>query len=321
MTNTYLEKNKDSFSKKTIKYLKKTDFFKNKGRYLLLLPSLVFMVVFAYFPMVGIVIAFQEYDPVQGFFGSKWIGIENFKFFFQGTEWIQVTVNTLYLNALFILTGTFLSIAIAIMMSEIHKRIFKKASQTLMTLPNFVSWATIALFSVVFLESDGIINVILELFGREPISFYSDPDVWVSVFVIIKAWKGAGWGAIIYMAAILSIDNEIYEAAMMDGASRFQCIFKITIPLIKNVIVLMLIMSIGGIFKGDFGMIYPFIGDNSMLYPTTDVIDTYVYRALRSFTNYGRAAAIGLYQSIMGFILVLLANFLAKRYSPESAIF
>ncbi len=301
--------------------LKRNDFVKNRGRYLLLLPSLVFMIVFAYIPMVGIVIAFQNYDPVAGFFGSPWVGWDNFRFFFESGEWVQVTLNTLYLNALFIITGTLMSILIAVVMSELKNKLFTKSMQTLMTLPNFVSWATVALFSVAFFEPEGIINKIISAFGGTPIDFYSDPDVWVGIFVIIRAWKSAGWNAIIYMAAILGIDREMYEAARIDGANKLRCIFTITLPLIKNTIVLMTIMAVGGIFRGDFGMIYPFIKDNTMLFPTTDVIDTYVYRALRSFTNYGRTAAVGLYQSVMGFALVILSNKLAKRYAPESAIF
>lgn len=304
-----------------MKKIKRSDFVKNRGRYLLLLPSLVFMIVFAYTPMVGIVIAFQNYDPVAGFFGSPMIGLENFRFFFESGEWVQVTLNTLYLNALFIITGTLMSILIAVVMSELKNRLFTKSMQTLMTLPNFVSWATVALFSVAFFESEGIVNKVIAAFGGTAVDFYSDPDVWVGIFVIIRAWKSSGWNAIIYMAAILGIDRELYEAARIDGASKLRCIFSITLPLIKNTVVLMTIMAVGGIFRGDFGMIYPFIKDNSMLYPTTDVIDTYVYRALRSFTNYGRTAAVGLYQSVMGFALVILSNKLAKRYAPESAIF
>ena len=258
---------------------------------------------------------------MAGFFGSPWVGWDNFRFFFESGEWVQVTLNTLYLNALFIITGTLMSILIAIVMSELKNKLFTKSMQTLMTLPNFVSWATVALFSVAFFEPEGIINKIISAFGGTPIDFYSDPDVWVGIFVIIRAWKSAGWNAIIYMAAILGIDREMYEAARIDGASKLRCIFTITLPLIKNTIVLMTIMAVGGIFRGDFGMIYPFIKDNTMLFPTTDVIDTYVYRALRSFTNYGRTAAVGLYQSVMGFALVILSNKLAKRYAPESAIF
>lgn len=302
-------------------WLKKTDVVKNAGSYLLLLPALVFIVIFAYIPMVGILIAFEDFDPVAGIFGSAWNGIENFRFFFSSSSWIQVTLNTLYLNTLFIATGTVGSLLIAVVMSELGKGFFVKVTQTFMTLPNFVSWATVALFSVAFLSGDGIINNAIEAMGGEPISFYSSPGVWPTVFVIIRLWKGAGWGSIVYMAAILGIDQSIYEAAKIDGASKIRCIFVITLPLIKNIVILMFIMNIGNIFKGDFGMIYPFIGDNTLLYPTTDVIDTYVFRALRSFTNYGRTAAIGLYQSLMGFLLVLCANWLAKRYAPESAIF
>ena len=301
--------------------VKKNDFVKNAGRYTLLLPSLVFMVIFAYLPMVGIIIAFQDYDPIAGFFGSKFTAFENFKFFFASSEWLQVTLNTLYLNTLFILTGTLISVFLAVVMSELQSKVFTRISQTLMTLPNFVSWATVAMFSVVFLESDGVINTSIRVLGGEPIAFYSNPDVWVEVFVVIRAWKSAGWNSIVYMAAILGIDKSIYEAAKIDGASRLKCIFFITLPLIKNTVVLMTIMSVGSIFKGDFGMIYPFIGDNSMLYPTTDVIDTYVFRAVRSFTNYGRAAAVSLYQSVMGFVFVIISNAIAKRYAPESAIF
>ena len=301
--------------------MRKWDVVKNRWVYLLLLPSLIFMIIFAYLPMIGIVIAFEDYDPILGFFKSHWIGLENFKFFFSSSNWMLVTLNTLYLNALFIITGTVGSLIIAIIMSEIKNKWFTRVTQTLMTLPNFVSWATIALFSVAFFSADGIINQAVTGAGGSRIPFYSSPDVWPAAFVLIRIWKGAGWGAIVYMAAILGIDKEIYEAARIDGASRFRCIFKITLPLIKNIIILMFIMSIGNIFKGDYGMIYPFIGDNALLYPTTDVIDTYVYRALRTFTNYGRTAAIGLYQSLMGFLLVIFANWLARRYSPESAVF
>ena len=301
--------------------VKRWDIVKNRWIYLLLLPSLIFMLVFAYLPMIGIVIAFEDYDPMLGFFKSAWIGMENFKFFFSSSSWLLVTLNTLYLNALFIITGTVVSLIIAVVMSEIKNKWFTRVAQTFMTLPNFVSWATIALFSVAFFSVDGILNKAVTGMGGSSIPFYSSPDMWPLAFVLIRLWKGAGWGAIVYMAAILGIDKEIYEAARIDGASRLRCIFKITLPLIKNIVILMFIMSIGNIFKGDFGMIYPFIGDNALLYPTTDVIDTYVYRALRTFTNYGRTAAIGLYQSVMGFALVLFANWLARRHSPEAAVF
>lgn len=313
-----------SFSLKFKKWwnkIKKKELIKNRGLYLLLLPAIIFIIIFAYLPMIGVVIAFEDYDPIKGFFGSKYVAVENFKFFFSSSSWLQVTINTIYLNVLFIITGTIVSVFIAVAMSEISDGIFKKVSQTLMTLPYFVSWATVALFAVAFFSTNGVINNVITSLGGESISFYATPDVWPLSFVLIRIWKGGGWGAIVYMASLLSIDRETIEAAQMDGASHLQIIMKIKLPLISPMIVLMTILSIGNIFKGDFGMIYPFIGDNALLYPTTDVIDTYVFRALRTFTNYGRTAAIGLYQSIMGFVLVLVANALAKRYSPESAIF
>lgn len=301
--------------------VKKWDIVKNFGLYMLLLPSLIYLIVFAYLPMVGVVVAFQDYDPFKGIFGSEFVAFENFVFFFRGSEWLSVTVNTIYLNLLFIITGTVASIAIAIMLTSIKGGILCKTLQTFMTLPNFVSWPTVALFAVAFLNGDGIINGLIQSFGGDKVNFYSNPDVWPGIFVIIRLWKGAGWGAIVYMAAIVGLDNSLYEAALLDGCGKFKAIFKITLPLIKPTIVLLALMSIGNIFRGDFGMIYPFIGENALLYPTTNVIDTYLFRAIKNSPYMGVNMAIGLYQSLMGLILVFIANTLARKLAPESAIF
>lgn len=302
-------------------YLKKTDIYKNRSLYAFLLPAFISIILFSYLPMAGIVVAFQKYDPFLGLFASKWVGFDNFRFFFRGSDWLVITVNTLYLNLIFIASGTAAAIIIAIIMTELKSKPFVKAAQTFMTLPNFISWATVALFSVAFLSADGIINAVFKAFGGKGIEFYSNPGPWPLTFLLIRIWKGAGWGAILYMAAILGIDKEIYEAAKIDGAGRMRCIFNITLPLIRSTIILLLILSIGGIFKGDFAMIYPFIGDNALLYPTTDVVDTYLFRALRSSTNMGSNMAVNLYQNILGFILVFFANAMAKRVAPESQIF
>lgn len=294
---------------------------KNWMLYLFLVPAVLCALLFSYIPMFGILIAFQKYDPFKGLFGSQFIGFENFRFFFSGDEWLQVTANTLYLNILFIVSGTLASIVVALFMTEIKCKAFTKPAQTLMTLPNFVSWASVALFATAFLNSDGIINQLSQTIAGKSVDFYANPNVWPTTFVIIRIWKGAGWGAIMYMAAIVGIDPGIYEAARIDGASRLRCIFGVTLPLIKNTIILLFIMSIGNIFRGDYGMIYPFIGDNYLLFPTTDVIDTYVFRALRTSADMGRNMAISLYQSVMGLALVLLANHLARTFAPESALF
>lgn len=309
------------FSGKAVRRKTKSDLVKNGGRYVLLLPAIIFIIIFAYLPMIGVLIAFEDFDPHLGIFGSKFVGIDNFKFFFTGSKWLEVTVNTLYLNVIFIITGTVASILIAIVLSELNNKIFLKLSQTFMTLPNFVSWASIALFSVAFLSADGIINSLIVKMGGNSISFSTDPSVWRFTFVLIRIWKGAGWGSIIYLASITGISTEIYEAAKIDGASRLQCIFYITLPLIKDVVILQLLLSIGNIFRGDFGMIYPFIGDNALLYSTTDVIDTYVYRAVRTQSDFSKTMAVGLYQSLMGLAMVFIANGISKRYAPESAIF
>lgn len=300
---------------------RRSDLRKNYGLYLLALPAILCALVFSYLPMLGIIIAFQRYDPFRGLWGSTFVGLDNFRFFFSGSEWLQVTLNTLYLNVIFIASGTLASIIVALMMTQIPNKPFVKVGQTLMTLPNFVSWATIALFATAFLSSDGVINRVCEMLFGTKIDFYSDPDVWPLTFSVIRIWKGAGWGAIIYMASIIGIDPEIYEAARIDGASRLQSIFRITLPLISNMIVLLLIMNVGSIFRGDFGMLYPFIGDNSLLYPTTDVIDTYIFRALRTSGDMGRNMAISLYQSFMGLVLILFTNALARRINKDAALF
>jgi len=299
---------------------KKTDIYRNKGLYLLLIPSLAFVILFNYVPMAGIAIAFKKFDAHLGIFGSPGVGFANFKFFFKGSLWKNVIVNTLYLNILFIITGTVSSLVIAIMLSNLKKGKVLKVMQTFMTLPYFIGWTTVALFAVAFLSSDGIINAIAAVFGKN-ISFMTDPKVWPMTFVILRMWKTTGWSAIVFMAAILGIDQDIYEAARIDGASRFRCIFKITLPLIMDIVILMTILAIGSIFRGDLGMIYPFIGDNTFLFPTTDVIDSYIFRSIRLSPDYARSAAVGLIQSVMGFALVLLSNFIAKRYKPESAVF
>ena len=289
--------------------------------YLFTVPALVYLLVFKYLPMVGIVIAFEKFSPMTGMCGSPWVGLENFRFFFRGSSWKSVTFNTFYLNVLFIITGTLASIFIAIAMTELRKGPYVRFSQSIMILPNFLSWVVVALFSIAFMGSNGVINRILTTLGMKTVPFYNEPSIWPAAFVIIRIWKGAGFGAVIYMATITGLDTEIYEAATIDGASQLQRIWRITLPLLKDTVILMTLLAIGGIFYGDFAMIYAFIGDSAKLYSTTDVIDTYVFRALRTSNNMGMSAAVGLYQSFIGFILVLVTNTIIKKVNPESAIF
>ena len=210
------------------------------------------------------------------------------------------------------------------MLSEIKNKTVKKITQSVVILPHFMSWTIVALFSVAIIGSEGLINQIIRTLTQNPdagIAFYNTPEVWPVLLVCLKIWQGAGFGSIVYLATITGIDSSIYEAAAIDGASRWQCITKITLPLLKNTIVMLTIMSVGKIFYGDFGMIYAMVGDNSLLFPTTDVIDTYLLRAMLQNTNMGMTAAIGLVQSLLGFIFVVAANALANKLSPDAALF
>lgn len=297
---------------------------KNGLLYLIMLPSLLFFIIFSYIPMGGLVMAFQDFNIVKGIFGSKFYGFENFKFLF--AEGIRDTVllvirNTLWLNILFIIFSTIASVALAVMFHEIRNKYMKRTLQTISILPYFVSWAVISLLLEGFLKADGgILSTALKDAGIK-ISFYSNPAPWTILLVIMKIWQGAGYGAIVYIATITGIDPGIYEAAEIDGASRWQQIRYVTVPILRPTIILMTLFSVGRIFYGDFGMIYGLVQDNSLLFSKTDVIDTYVYRMLRQLHNYSMATATGMIQSVFGFLFVYIANALARRFEPDSAIF
>lgn len=298
-----------------------SDFKRNKWLWILCVPTIVLLIMFAYIPMAGLYMAFVDFKATTGIFGSTFIGLENFRAFFSTDKWIQITWNTLYLNVMFIFFSTLVSVMLAIMLSEIKNIGVKKVTQSIVILPHFMSWTIVSLFSVALIATNGAINSMIARFGGEGIDFYNDASVWPAFLVCLKIWQGAGYGSIVYLATITGIDQEIYEAAQIDGANRWQQIFGITLPLLKNTIIMLTIMSVGKIFYGDFGMIYALVGDNTQLYATTDVIDTYVYRLLMTADNMGMTAAIGLIQSILGFAFVILCNKIAKVFSPESALF
>lgn len=316
-----MEKFKHKISNK-----KKDSFFheiwKNKFLYGLTIPSIIWFIVFAYIPLCGIIIAFQKFSVADGIFKSKIIGFDNFKFLFRSKDIWKITWNTIYLNVLFLLTGTAISVILALMFVEIKNKWYKKISQSIIILPHFMSWTIVAMFLSAFIAADtGLINKILSSIGLNQISFYTNPSVWPATLVLLRIWHGAGFGTIVYIATIIGFDKEMYEAAEIDGTTRMQQITKITLPLLRPTIIMLMIFGVGGIFKGDFGMIYAIVGDNPLLYPTTDVIDTFVYRSLRTLGDMGMSAAVGLYQSFIGFLMVILTNYIAKKFEPDSAIF
>ena len=298
------------------------ELWSNRTQYLMTLPGIVFFLLFSYLPMFGIIIAFKDYSIGSDILRSPWAGFENFRFFFESGNALRVTVNTLYLNTLFISIGLVSEIAIALFLNEVRNKYFKRISQSILLLPNFMSWIVISvIMQGMFSSGTGLINNVIVQMGGEPINWYGRAELWPSLLVVFRVWKSAGFGSIIYLATIAGLDAEIYEAATIDGASRLQRITHITIPLLVPTAILLTILAVGKIFYGDVGMIYGLTGDNPMLFKTTDVIDTYVLRALRSLGDIGMAAAVGLWQSVMGFIFVIASNAAAKRFQKDAALF
>lgn len=299
------------------------DLRKNRFLYGLVLPGMVFFLLFNYLPMAGIIVAFKEYRMDLGILGSPFNGLDNFRFLAVDTASVlRVIFNTLFLNILFIGIGTSLAVITAILINEIRLVWFKKITQSLIILPNFISWIIVAVFAYNFLNTDfGILNGWLSSLGLPRINWYSRAEWWPAILVLLYVWKSAGFSSIIYLAAITGIDQDQYESAELDGANKLQQIRHITIPGISKTIVILLLLAIGRIFYGDFGMIYGLVGDNSLLFSTTDVIDTYVFRALRTLNDVGMSSAIGLLQSFIGFLFVFGANAMVRKYDKDSALF
>ncbi len=296
---------------------------RNNGAPLMMcLPAILLLFVFAYLPMFGVIIAFKEYRFDAGILGSEWIGLTNFKFLF-GTDiaW-RITRNTLLLNFLFIITGTVMNILVALLMNEVQGTLRARFYQSAMFLPYFISWVVVGYFVYAFLNVDqGILNQFLARFGVDAIAWYRKPDYWPTILVITSLWKGVGYGSLLYLAIMLGISPEYYEAAKIDGATKIQQILYITLPHLIPVVIILTMFAIAGIFRSDFGLFFNVTRNQPALYPTTDVIDTFVYRALRQMNDLGMSAAAGVYQSVVGFVLVLVTNWIVRRIDPDRALF
>lgn len=287
---------------------------------LLALPAAIAIFVFAYLPMGGLVLAFKDFRYNLGIMGSKWVGLKNFEFLFTSDTAFRITRNTLLYNASFIITTMVSALLIAVLLNEISKK-WLKLYQTAMFLPYFLSWVVVSYISMALLDqSNGFLNHLLQALGMEPKMWYQDTSVWPYILTLTNLWKAVGFSALIYYAGILGIDTSYYEAARIDGASKLQMAMKITIPLLAPLIIILLIISIGNIFRADFGLFY-FIPNNSkFIYASTDVIDTFVYRSLRQLGDVGMSAAVGLYQSVVGFFLVLATNMLIKKIDDDNSL-
>lgn len=286
-------------------------------------PGILYLLINNYLPMFGVFLAFKDYNYVKGIFGSDWSGFDNFRFLFKTHDAWVMTRNTLLYNAAFIVIGTVAAIFVAILIYELGQKRRVKLFQSALMLPNLFSWVVIGFIAYAFLNADtGFINsTVLKAFGAEPISWYSTTGPWPAILVLVYLWKFVGYFSIVYIASIAGIDKSVYEAAQLDGASKFQQIMRVTIPLLKPTITVMTLMAIGRIFYSDFGLFYQVPQNSGRLFEVTQTIDTYVYRGLMELNDVGMSAAAALYQSVVGFLLVLGANTLVRKLDNENALF
>lgn len=295
---------------------------KHRTLLLMLLPAMVLIFVFAYIPMGGVVLAFKQFRYDLGIFGSPFVGLDNFKFFFQSGDAMNVTRNTVLYNMAFLLINTVLEVGFAIVLSEIVNKFAKKTLQSVIFLPYFISWVIVSAIAYsLFNYENGGLNALLQMFGMEGVNVYAQPGWWKYIIVCFSAWKGVGYGMVVYLASIAGVDSSLIEAAQIDGANIFQRIRYVTIPSIKPTIITMSLLAIGKIFKGSLDLFYQLIGNNGALFDATDVIDTYVFRSLITDGDIGKTAAVGLYQSLLCFVTIMIVNGIVKKVEPDYALF
>ena len=288
---------------------------------LMMLPVTIWLLLFRYLPMGGLVIAFKEYRPhrpnptlINNIIHSEWVGFKNFEFLFATTDAARMIRNTIVYNGVWIILTMVIAVAFAIMLSEVTRKFAAKVYQTIMFFPYFLSWVVVSYFVYAFLAPVyGTLSHVTD--------WYNNPTWWPLILTITNLWKILGYSCILYLAAITGIDHQQYEAASIDGASKWQQIWHITIPNIRTMIIILFIMSVGRIFNADFGLFFNVTRDSGPLYPVTMVIDTYAYRALVGMGNIGMSTAVGLVQSVIGFVLIMLTNTIVRKVDPESSLF
>lgn len=295
---------------------------RNKMLFLMILPVIVYAIIFNYLPMLGNIVAFKKFNYTDGIFGSPWAGLQNFEFLIKSGVLWRVTRNTILYNLVFMFIDVVAQIGIALMLNEIISRKFKKLCQSLMFLPYFISFVLVQSIAYGFLNTDyGLINNLLTSLGMDPVNFYAEPGAWPFLLTFFHVWKGLGYGVVVYMAAITGISSEYYEAAKLDGATKWQQITRITLPLLKPTAITLTLFAVGRIMKGQFELFYQLVGTNGLLFETTDIIDTYVFRTITQTFDPGMSTAAGLYQSMFGFILIMVVNHIVKKIQPEYALF
>lgn len=295
---------------------------KNKTLWLMLAPVLLYFIVFSYIPMAGIWLAFTRFDFRLGFFKSPFVGMKNFKYLFNSGILLRLLKNTILYNLAFLIGGNLAQMVCAVFLSDLRNKKFVKISQNIIFLPYFISWVLVGLFAYALLNVDnGVINSMLRSFGLPEYNFYLKPNAWPAIIIFFQIWKGLGYGSVIYLSVISGIEQDVYESARIDGASKWQQVGYITLPMIKPTFILLIMFNLGSILKGQFQLFYQLIGNNGVLFATTDIIDTYVYRALTVNFDIGMGSAAGVFQSVFGCILVLSVNAIVKKVNKELALF
>lgn len=295
---------------------------KNKVLFIMMIPAIVVIIVNNYLPMFGILIAFKDYNYGKGFWASDWVLFDNFKYLFNSNTAYEITRNTLLYNIVFILIAATFAVILAIMFHELLNKRASKIYQGVMFLPYFLSWVVISYLVFALFSSDlGLINTIIKNMGGEPVQWYVDKTYWPIIIIAVNTWKWTGYDSIIYLSTLIGFDKSLYEAAAVDGASRFKQITQIMIPMLKPTIIILSLIKIGRIFYTDFGLFYNIPRNSGPLYDVTNVMETYVFRALRQTGDIGMASAAGFYQAVIGFTVVMLSNYIVKRFDEDSALF
>jgi len=316
----------EASTKQTVKVSRKNrrslELRKSMELIVLAIPGIIWFLVFCYIPMVGAVIAFKDYKPKLGIWGSEWVGLENFEFLFSSNDAGRLVFNTIFYNFLSIFLVAAVSVTIAILMDLVEKRIYLKTYQTLLFLPRFISWVVVGYISMILFHYEyGLMNQIVRALGGESISWFLEPKYWRTIIPAFSVWKTMGYTSLIYYGTIMGIDTQIFESAEIDGATTFGKIWHITLPLLKSTIIIMSLMSVGGIMRSDFGLFYYVPNNSGSLYAVTDVLDTYIYRALRGAGDMTSSAAASFFQSVVGLIMVVTCNTIVKKIDDESSLF
>lgn len=300
----------------------KVKFYQCLPFYLMALPGILYLICNNFMPLYGMLLAFKRLDVMKGILGSDWVGFNNFKFLFSSNTAFTIIRNTIGYNLVFIILGTVIAVALAILLNEIRSKGFSKFYQSMLLIPYLISWVLASYLAYAFLAQDvGLINSLLNFFGKEDIAWYSTQRYWPFILFFVYIWKGVGYMLIIYYSSIVSISADYYEAATIDGATKWQQIKSITLPLIKSTVVTMTILNLGRIANSDFGLFYQITRNSGALYGATQTIDVYVYNALMNNNDFSLSAAAAVFQSVVGFAFILIANAAVKRYSKQDALF